>query len=409
VRQELTLTANLLGGYDENVTAGLGSGSATAPEAMASGGTAYVDGTLDYFRGNARHSIQVGTTGSLVAYPGYLDGPAPGAIVNIAAMTTAGRSSRFRFSERAGYESLFNVYSQGPSSVPLPPDIASAAPATGLFERRSVSSYSLVGFEQRWGQRDWTSLSYSYGVQEFTEDDYGDGTSHEAQARYRRGLSTGVRALVEYRYRDSEYADAENSLRPTREHRVEAGPEIEKVLSRRRRITFSLTAGAAHFESIDSTSRQPYEAWLPIGSAALDLALSPVWNVEGGYRRDLSTFQGVTDEIYAIDTAFLSTGGLVAGGVDLRVGASYGNWRTQVESGVNDTMDVYGASLQLGIPLSSIAHATASYYYYYHRYSNPASLPEGFPAEYDRHAIRVGLSLQVPIARASLAPRQTSR
>jgi hypothetical protein len=51
-RQDVTLTANVLGGYDDNLTAGLGSGSGTSPNAMVSGPTASVDGTLGYFRGN---------------------------------------------------------------------------------------------------------------------------------------------------------------------------------------------------------------------------------------------------------------------------------------------------------------------------------------------------------------------
>jgi hypothetical protein len=72
-------------------------------------------------------------------------------------------------------------------------------------------------------------------------------------------------------------------------------------------------------------------------------------------------------------------------------------------------MDVYGASLQFRVSLTDTIAATANYYYYYHRYSNPASLPEGFPADYDRHAVRVGLTLWVPFIGTSPAARPTSR
>jgi hypothetical protein len=408
-QQELTLLANLLGGYDDNVTGGLGTGPGVAPTAMASGGTAFLDGTLSYRLWNNRHSITIDSTGNLTAYPGYLDDPAPGAVVYVAAETTAGRDTRFRFSERVGYEALFSVYSQGSSSTPLPPEIGSAAPVTGLFEYRSWNSNSSASVQHRWGQRDWTSLSYFYRRQEFTDDEYGDNRSHEVEAGYRRGFSRGVRVLLQYRYRNLEYADAADSMLPTREHRIEAGPEIEKVLSRRRQLTFSLTAGAAHFESLNSTTRLPYEDWVPTGSVNLNYRFSPSWNVEGGYRRDLSTFQGVTDEVYNTDTISLGSGGRVGGRTDVRVGVTYGGWRTQFGSGLNDMMNVYGASVGFDLSLTATVSATARYNYYYHRYSNPGSLPEGFPAEYDRHAVRVGLTLQLPIAESPAPPGPTQR
>jgi hypothetical protein len=95
--------------------------------------------------------------------------------------------------------------------------------------------------------------------------------------------------------------------------------------------------------------------------------------------------------------------------VDLEVGANYGNWKTSLASGINDTLNVYGASAQLRVSLTDVIAATAAYYYYYHRYSNPGSLPEGFPAEYDRHAFRVGLTLWVPLAGTSAPTRVSPR
>jgi hypothetical protein len=409
VQQELALVANLLVGYDDNVTAGVGGGAIVAPTAMASGGTGFLDGTLNYSVGNTRHALRLDSTGSLSAYPGYLDDPAPGAAVNVSATTTLGHDTRLRFAQRVGYEPLFNVYSQGASSAPLPPEISGATPATGLFERRSWSTSTSAGIEQRWGRRDWTSLSYAYRRQEYTDDGYGDNQAHEVQADHRHGISRTARALVLYRYRNLEYGDADTLVRPSLEHRLEAGPEFQRALSRRSQLRLSFTAGAARLESVTSTTREPYQAWVPTGNAKLSLGLSSDWNIEGGYGRDITTFQGVTDEVYAADTAFLGVGGPFGSRTILRVGTSYGNWKTPVESGVAETMDVYGASLQLRVALTDSLGATAAYYYYYHRYSDPGSLPEGFPAQYDRHAIRVGLTLWVPFVGASTPPRLSAR
>jgi hypothetical protein len=67
-------------------------------------------------------------------------------------------------------------------------------------------------------------------------------------------------------------------------------------------------------------------------------------------------------------------------------------------------MNIYGATTQLRVLLSENVAATVSYYYYYHRYSNPGALPAGFPAEYDRQAVRVGFTVWVPLAGASSLP-----
>lgn len=405
----MTFTANVLGGYDDNLTAGLGTGTGAAPAAITSGYTGYLDGTLGYFHGNTPRSIRVDSTGSLTAYPGYLDRPVPGGVVNVDARTTVGQDLMLGAAERVGYESLFNVFSPGARSAPLPPAIGDAVPATGLFERRSLSSNSSVSVEHGRGRRDSTSLSYSYRVQQFTDDGYGDNSAHTVAAAYRRTLAPGARARLEYRYLNGEFVDTGTLVRPTVEHRFEGGPEVDKVLSRRRRLTWSLAAGAGYIETIGSTDRLPYHAWVPTGSGSLIFAFAPRSTVEGGYRRDFALLQGVTNEVYTTDTAFLTTGGFVTARTDLRVGGTYSNWKTPIASGVNDTLNVYGASLQVRVELTNTVAATARYNYYHHRYSNPGALPAGFPSEYDRNAVRFGLTVWVPLAGTPARPTLTLR
>jgi hypothetical protein len=402
-RQELALTTNVRGGYDDNLTAGSGTGSAVSPTAMASGSTGSLDTTLDYFRGNARRSLQVGTTGNLFAYPGYLQGLVPGGAANVGASTTVGRDQTIRVSERVGYEPLFNVFSPGASLTPLPPGIGETVPATGLFERHSLSSNSSVSVDSRWSLRNWTSLSASYGVQRFRDDDYGDNTNWSVQAGYKRGLARGVRAHADYRYVNTDYIASDKSALPTREHRIEGGPEVDKALSRRRHLTLSLGAGAAYFESIDSTSRAPYHAWVPVGSASATLGLSS-WSVGGGYTRDFSRLRGLTDDVYTTDTVYVTSGGPVAPRTSLQVSANYSNWRTPLASGAADRFNVYGGSLQVRVALTTNVAATADYSYYHQFYSNPGDLPAGFPAKYNRQAVHVGLMLWVPLAGTPTPP-----
>jgi hypothetical protein len=298
-----------------------------------------------------------------------------------------------------GYEYFFNAFS-GAQAAPLPPGTGPGGTVrAGLFERRSWNSDTSVSLDRSWSRSAGTSLGYAYRLQEFIEDDNGDNTSHSVNAGYRHRLGTGVRARANYRYQALDYMDSASTNRPTRDHRIEAGPEIEKQLSRRRSLSLSLSAGAGFLR------RPPQlpgiDAWVPMGSARLRLALSPTGFVESEYRRDFSLLQGVTDEVYTTDAAFVRTGGMLASRLHLMLGATYSNWQTPLPSGVNDTMNIYGATTQLRLLLSENVAATAGYYYYYHRYSNPADLPAGFPAEYDRHAVRFGITVWVPLAGAS--------
>jgi hypothetical protein len=119
--------------------------------------------------------------------------------------------------------------------------------------------------------------------------------------------------------------------------------------------------------------------------------------------------QGVTNEVYATDAVTVSTGGLLTRRTQATVGATYGNFRTPIASGVTDTFNVYGGLLQLRQFVTDTLAFTASYNYYHHVYSNPAALPEGFPADYDRNAFRLGITLWVPLVGAPSSRSATQR
>jgi hypothetical protein len=404
VQQNLALTANVVAGYDDNLTGGQGAGSSASPNAFVSGTAVFAGATLAYSRGNRRHSFWVDGTGTLAGYPDNLDRPAPGAAASIGARTALGRDSTLAVSERASYDPLFSVISQGAGGAPMPPGAGEAAADTGLFERESVTSDTSASLDRRWSRNDATSLSYGYSVRRYLEDDNGDSRSHSVAADYRRRIATGVRARADYRYGNTEYTYFQEGDRPLREHRIEGGFEVEKQLSRHRQLSLSCSAGATHVASVNSATRQPYETWVPSGRADLTYTLTQDWFLNGGYRRDFSFLYGVTDDVYATDTAFLGVGGPVAPRTSLSVGTSYGNWQTLLASGVNETLHVYGGMVQVRVLISETVAATADYAYYYHRYSNPGALPAGFPAEYDRHAVRAGFTFYFPLAGASPSP-----
>jgi hypothetical protein len=64
---------------------------------------------------------------------------------------------------------------------------------------------------------------------------------------------------------------------------------------------------------------------------------------------------------------------------------------------------VYGVGAQVRVSLTHTIGLAADYYYYHHQYSNPAELSQGFPATYDRNAVRVGITFLMPVVRPPAA------
>ena len=103
------------------------------------------------------------------------------------------------------------------------------------------------------------------------------------------------------------------------------------------------------------------------------------------------------------------TGGLLNPRTDLRFLGTFADGLTPTASGVADDFRIYGAGTQLRVALNGTMAATVAYYYYKHRYSNLSALPTGFPAEYDRNAVRFGLTVWVPLAGPSSPPPLSPR
>ena len=372
---------------------------------MASGYAGSVDGALDYRRANQRHDVRLGARGNLLGYPGYMDHPAAGAVSDLTVKASLGGRATLTTGGRLGYEPLFNAFSSGVVSTPLPPAAMPTVPVAGVIERRSFSTDARVATETRLSRRDSHELSYGFRSQAFLQDSAGtdvdasssagDSLSHALGTGYKRVLGRGMRALVDYRYMAILYADVQDFTRTTHTHRVEGGADVEHRVGRNQLVTWSAVAGASHISSL-RVDRQPYAAWLPVGSSSVRVLLSNRWHVETRYQREFSLLQGITDAVYATDTASITTAGDLGSSLRLRFVGSFANWKTPLASGISDSFYVYGAGVQARTVLTDTVAITGAYYFYYHRYSNPAQLPSTFPARYDRNAVRIGLTVTLP-------------
>jgi hypothetical protein len=400
--QSLVLTANFLGGHDDNAGTELGSGTGSVPLAPTSGSTAFADLMLEYLRRTPRRSIGVRTLANLSMYPDYLEQPAPGAKARVFGTTELGKKYTLEFSAQARYEPLFTTVLGDANEVAGTSDLTASqttdtsVPSVQLFERRSLVSSNKAYLTRRWGARDRSVGSYLYFSQHFTGGN-GNNLYHQAAISHSHVFSRAVSFGGSYEYQNGRYTDYGAVTRPVIEQTIEGGPLFTKRLHGRQ-LSVSLRGGGTYVEAVDSVNEQPIATWKPFGSASAAMNLSRVWQVSGGYRRSFSVLQGLTGQLYAVDAADITAAGALTSHTDVTVSTTFGNGRTLLTSGDTDRFNLYGGTAQLRVPLTSTLAAIAGYYLYYQRYSNPAALPTGFPAQYDRHAFVVGLTFWAPLA-----------
>jgi len=353
---------------------------------------------LAYRRWNSRRSLVLAQTGILRFYPGYMDGPTVGGMFDLDGWTYVGQGLKLGVSQILRYDPLLSASTLSIGSIPPANGNVQTAPAAGLFEKPSVNNISNFEIVRPWGRRDSTSLNYTYRTDLFTEQDAGDARSHSVGAVHRRVMNGSFAVHGSYQFMGRGNTAADGGTLYSSEHRIEGGPAIRRAFSRESSIGLSVFAGAGYLESRGSADRSPYQTWLPMGRASLTVIFSPSWSMESGYQRYFSLLRGATENIYSTDTAYLGTSRRLTDRASLSTGVSYSNSVTPQASGIDETFRVYGASVQSDIAIGENWGLTAGYYFYNHRYSSPASVAPGFPPEYNRHAVRVGLSLRLTVA-----------
>jgi hypothetical protein len=393
--QGLAFVSNVVTGYDDNLLGSLGAAAGPSPTPMASGSAGVMDGMLAYRVWNARRSLVVAPTGIFRANPSHHDKTTAGGTFDLDGWAWVGQRTRFGGAQILRYDPLLRV--SAITSAPLSPGGIDVVPAAGLYRKPSVNNASNLEVERFWG-RDSTWITYAYRTDLFTEEAYGDSSSHDVLTEHRRILSGWLKARGVYRYIRRDTTAVDGNVLASREHWVEGVADFRKALSRERHVSLSIGAGAAHLASLGSSGSEPYGTWVPRGRFNAMFALSPSWSVGAAYQRHFSLLRGVTDSVYTTDTGSLSSTSVLTDRTSISVGATYSNSITPKASGIEETFKVYGAALQVGFAFNRKLSANAGYYYYHHRYSNPGALASGFPAEYGRQAFRIGLTLWVPLA-----------
>jgi len=396
-RQELTLFADILGGYDSNL----------APESVnpflrstipTSGYTGLGDLVVRYWRGRAARYVEVEGRGYVTAY--NLSGIEPLLGQNLRVRgSTSIVDPRTRIEGNAYFTRDPFLGFGGFDALPAIDAAAFSNPANGLTTGLSWSSTGIASVTRDWTRRVRTTASYDYTRREYIRGPGFDNHSQSGQVSYDQNVTQVLSWRVSYRVSDATLFEPTRN-RPIRDDAIDSGFSYTKDLSRTRRIVFGATGGATRVHTTSSITNLPLEYWTPSGSANARIDFNRSWSFYADYRRGVAVLDGLTTEAFITDALVLRAGGHINSRTDLTFATGYANGRTGdvVTPGNYGT---YTGTAQARVGLTRWAAALFNYNYFNYQL-DALTIPLGatlttIPSSFDRHAVRFGLSLWLPL------------
>jgi hypothetical protein len=397
-RQELTLSSNFLGGFDDNLNPQGGGGIADLLVPQQSGYTGFGDLSLRYWRGDARRSLTIDGRGYGTAYSIGGTAPALGANLNVEAASDFARRNRMEFAQNVSSEPFVELGAYGSIDADVGADAPDNNPTNGLGPRRSWSMSSTASYSRRWTPRRITSMTYNYMKRDYADAFGYDNATHTAQAGYEHGLRRGSSLQTSYQYAHATFVDTGGHGTPMQDHSLTTTYQYEKRFSSTRTMSFAAGMGATHSTTISSITREPRKYWAPNGHGTVRLDIGRSWNISGDYRRALTVLDGISPQAFYTNAAMARVGGFLLGPrLDAMLSAAYADG--QASEGQNEAgrYRSYNLGVQVRSAFSSWCATVVSYSYYDYQLGNVVNLPAGFPTGFSRHAVRVGLTLWVPL------------
>jgi len=403
-RQELTLTVNLLGGYDDNLSiTDVESGRPPDPNQDKAGYLGIGDVFVRYWRGTTLKSFEVEGRGYVTTYSNTDAGPLQGGSFRVGGTTPWGRRSTVRFDERASFDPLYSLRG---GFAPLRDAVGSAGlpgasnTTFGMFVRDSWGSDSTISADRTFGRRNVLTGDYSFNTRNYNDDLGGSSKAHRAGASYTYNFDRSAALRMGYTFGHTEIEEVLSGTvftRPIDEHTIDAGPSYTKRISPTRQLLVSATAGATHVDTLSSQTSQPISYWAPYGSGQARLDLGRSWALWGDYARGMTVLDGLTTETYMTDTARVNVGGLVTRIFELVVAGGFANGQAPNGSNSNSHFNTYLVGLQGQVAISRNLAAVVNYSHFDYGFKETTDLPSGLPSTFSRNSIRVGLRVWVPL------------
>ena len=217
--------------------------------------------------------------------------------------------------------------------------------------------------------------------------------SHGGNAGYSHALTQNLSARLGYGYSRALYGRSEYG-----NHFIDAGVNYSRALSFSRRTTVSFGTGSA----ASRRSRTEAMRFRATGMARLNHEIGRSWNASLSYNRGLSYVETWPEPVFS-DSAVAGVGGFLNRRVQAQATARALRGRGFFTSEGN-RMELYGGTAALTVGVTRNVGSGVTYSYYRQVFGDRATLAPGLPNDFERHSIRVFVSVWVPLYQSARRP-----
>ncbi len=392
---ELTLNADVLSGHDNNVSPDGATGTVSGPR--QSSFTSVFGSNLRYLRTHGGASQEATARAFMNQFRNIGLRPLFGGDVSLRATQPLARRTTLMGRYQSEYSPMLAFRSVG---TPTTPEVADGItvrdifnPTSGLTQQKTLNHSGLLVLSQDWSSRNRSNVSATYTHRVY-EHNY---TMRSATAEVRHSWEflrhTSMRAS--YRRTSQVIEQVAGGERPLDSDTLTMGLEWRKDFSRTRSMVISGGPSANYIKTVRALDNTPLEYLSPSGYLSFRMDLARTWSVSTDFRRQNSFIEGVVRQSFITDATSVSLGGDLFWGVGLSLTGQYSTGTPN--RGEVGSYKSGNGTLQFRYGLGSCCSVVASQSYYFHRLHDLASLTEGFPSQFERNAVRVGMTMQLPL------------
>ena len=391
-RQELTLTLDFLGAYDDNLSPGNENAipDFAAPRLTGTSGT--LAAVADYRRGRPTRNLRV--SGRTVA-AGYSNTQVPslvGGRVSVRGFAQVFSRTTLDGWVEGDYTPTFTMGAFTPAvtaTSPLPD------PTTGVAELESLSARGLGSLTHSWNSAHSTGANHTYqkmrsrGLGEMETEQETISTRHSWS--FLRNVSLAASAGMS-RQNGGNLTIGRSQLE-TQDGSL--GLDVRMPISRTRRMTFSGYAGATRVRTYSTADSRLIGYATPSGGGSVRVDIGRTWAISADASRHVGMLEGLTLQSFVTTATTLWAGGNI--GTRTLVSLTGRHSRGAPHVGETGSFSSAGMWAQAEYTVSRCCALFANYSYYGHRLLDVAAVPVGFPTVYERNTARMGVTVWLPL------------
>jgi hypothetical protein len=387
--QTLDISALTLGAYDDNVIAAENN-TAVDPLTRRSGPYGGLTGTVAYARRFQHAEIGLSEASAVRYYPTLND------IVGLQHQGTVAAGFQYphtqlTLSQSLGYLPYYSVTMTpalfGAGLAEIPPSTSDNAAVRR--EQRSLGSQ--VNFTQTIGDRLTVAVSGSHQDITFLHEPTGFMVQTLA-GRVSRRVTRDVSLVAGYGFQQADYRSSASDSRTTEVQNFDLGLDYSHAFGPTHRTTVGFTSGSAMFRDPAGATRRQM-----IGSAQLNREIGRTWHATSAFRRGVGFVEGLNQPIFA-DSLSVSVGGTTSRRTELTFQGGYSRGDLGLIRASTDAVSS-NVSSRLRVAITRNVAFRSEYLFYHYSFGDPAALPVGLPPRLDRHGLRFGLDLWLPVIR----------